>query len=63
MLERNFWKEVLHTLMMQKRRSLFTLFGVFWGLMLLVLLLGAGMGFQGGMVKQLMDVLRNRQIT
>lgn len=59
MFERNFWKEVLHTLMMQKRRSLFTLFGVFWGLMLLVLLLGAGMGFQGGMVKQLMDVESN----
>lgn len=53
MFDNDFWKEVLQTIQKQKWRSLMTAFGVFWGLFMLMMLIGAGLGFKGGLVGQL----------
>lgn len=53
LFDRDFWSEVLMTVRQQKWRSVMTAFGVFWGLLILMLLIGAGMGFKEGIVGQL----------
>jgi putative ABC transport system permease protein len=47
MFDSDFWQEVIETIRRQKWRSLMTAFGVFWGLFMLMFLIGAGMGFSG----------------
>ena len=48
MIDKDFWQEVLQTIRQQKWRSLMTAFGIFWGLLMLMFLIGAGVGFQEG---------------
>ena len=38
------WNEIWHTLARNRKRSIMTAFGVFWGVFMLVVLLGAGAG-------------------
>ena len=53
MFDQDFWQEVWESIRKQKLRSLMTAFGVFWGLLILMFLIGAGMGFSGGVAGQM----------
>ena len=46
------WTEIWVTITRNKTRSLMTCFGVFWGILMLVLLLGTGSGFKNAMFKK-----------
>jgi putative ABC transport system permease protein len=46
--EMDIWQEILHTVRQNRLRSLLTAFGVFWGLFMLVIMVGTGQGLQKG---------------
>jgi len=54
--DRDNWQEIFHSLKQNKLRSFLTAFGVFWGIFLLLVMLGAGTGLQNGV----MDDFSNR---
>lgn len=49
------WREIFQSLGRNRKRSIFTSLGVIWGTFMLVLLLGAGMGISGIVIRQLGD--------
>jgi putative ABC transport system permease protein len=51
MFDINRWQEVYHVLRSNKLRTFLTAFGVFWGILLLILMLGAGIGMQNGIIE------------
>ena len=59
LLDIDFWKEVLLTIKGMRGRSLMTAFGVFWGIFLLTLLIGAGVGLDNGVGGQIKDLKTN----
>ena len=54
--DRDNWQEIFHSLKQNKLRTFLTAFGVFWGIFLLLIMLGASTGLQNGA----MDNFSNR---
>ena len=59
LLDRDMWQEVLVTVKGQKVRSILTMFGVFWGIFMLVVLIGCGFGMKKGLIGSLMNLSSN----
>jgi putative ABC transport system permease protein len=51
MFDADRWTEIWVTITRNKTRSFLTCFGVFWGIVMLIILLGSGNGFKNGIFK------------
>lgn len=59
MFDRDLWQEVFHILKKNRTRTCLTAFGVFWGIFMLVVMLGAGRGLNNGVLYGLGDLALN----
>ena len=57
--DNDLWREIIISVSQQKMRSLMTMFGVFWGIFMLILLVGCGFGFGNGIIGQLTSLESN----
>lgn len=56
---RELWSEIYQTIRRSKWRSIMTAFGIFWGMLMLVILVGMGFGFNNGIVAALKSIPAN----
>lgn len=59
MFNRDRWKEILEVLTKNWFRTLLTAFGVFWGILILIILLSAGKGLENGIKQDFSGVATN----
>ena len=53
------WEEIWQTISRNRKRSIMTAFGVFWGIFMLTIMLGAGLGLKNALFSQLGDMSFN----
>lgn len=63
MLDRDFIVEVCDTIAGGRRRSVMTAFGIFWGILILVVLLGVGIGMQTSLYELYLSLPSNSVIS
>ena len=56
MFNRDRWKEILEVLTSNWFRTVLTAFGVFWGILILIILLAAGKGLENGIKADFGDI-------
>ncbi len=59
LFDKDKWTEIMHALSNNKLRTFFTAFGVFWGIFMLVIMLGSGRGLQNGVSQGMGDMANN----
>lgn len=59
MFDKDRWKEILEVLTSNWFRTLLTAFGVFWGILILIILLAAGKGLENGIKSDFGDIATN----
>lgn len=59
MFDLDSWQEVWHTITQNKMRSFMTAFGVFWGIFMLVVMAGSGLGLERGMSSGVQEFAAN----
>ena len=59
LFDRDKWTEIFHALSKNKLRTFFTSFGVFWGIFMLVIMLGSGKGLKNGVNQGMGDMANN----
>ena len=57
--DRDNWQEIISTVQHNKLRSFMTAFGVFWGIFILMILLGTGKGLRNGVMQNFDDLATN----